>query len=89
MNTLAFLGGGALLALVVMSLIPGVEHLVRPIIDLVFTLIKVIAESVWGWIVFVVKLVTKSHIEVFKNMTQSPESLDPTYEIKKKAENGE
>lgn len=86
MNTVAFFLAGGVLLLVILAKIPGLEHTVRPIIDLVFSLVKVIAEGAFGWTVYVTKLLFASHVEVIQHLTMSAESLDPTHEVREQTE---
>lgn len=86
MNTLLFIAAGALLVLVVLAKIPGLEHLVKPVIDLVFSLIKVICENFWSWVIWLFKLLWSSHAELLQHLVLSAESIDPSVAIKEKAE---
>lgn len=78
MNTIAFILAGVILCLVIMSKIPGMEYLVKPIIDLLFGLLKVIAENIYSWTVWLVKALMSSHLEVFRNLIQKAEDIDPS-----------
>lgn len=86
MNTIAFIAASILLSLVVLAKIPGLEHTVRPVIDLVFTGIKAVLENLISWSIWLFKLLMASHIEVFKHLVLSAEALDPSHEIRKQAE---
>lgn len=67
-----------------MSKIPGLEHLVKPIVDLLFTIFKAIGENGVAWTIFVIKVVWFSHVELFRNLTLSAEQIDPTSKIREK-----
>lgn len=86
MNTIAFVAAVLVLALVIMAKLPGVEHLVRPVIDLLFSAIKVFADGAFGWTVYITKALWFSHVEVLQHLLLSPEALDPTYAIRESAD---
>jgi hypothetical protein len=83
MNTLAFIAAALVLGLVVLAKIPGLEHTVRPAIDLVFTGLKAVLENSVSWSIWLFKMLLASHIEVIRHLVMSAESLDPSHEIRK------
>jgi hypothetical protein len=87
MNTIVFVAAGAILLLVVLAKIPGLEHLVKPLIDLLFSLLKVIAENMTNWFVVLFKLLWQSHMELMAHLVFKAESLDATVAMREK-ENG-
>lgn len=87
MNTIAFIAAGILLTLVVLAKIPGLEHLVKPLIDLVFTFIKVMAENFTSWSIWLFKLLWQSHFELVQHLLLKAETIDPTVAMREK-ENG-
>jgi len=78
MNTITFIAAGILLVLVVLAKIPGLEHLVKPLIDLVFTFIKVVAENFTSWSIWLFKLLWQSHFELAQHLIFKAETLDPS-----------
>lgn len=82
MSTILFFVAVIVLAIIVMSHIPGLEPFVKPIIDLLFTAFKAIVVNGLEWIFFLVKIVWFSHLDLFKNLIFSAESLDPTLALK-------
>lgn len=85
MNTIAFIVAGGLLAIVILAKIPGLEHMVRPIIDLVFTFIKAFLENAVSWSIWLFKLLWEAHMELIKHLIYSAEDIDPSVAIKKKS----
>lgn len=83
MNTILFFLGGATLALVVLAKIPGLEHLVKPIIDLAFTGLKVFLESAIAWAVWLFKLVWEAHWGLIQHLLLPAETLDPSAVMRK------
>lgn len=86
MNTIIFYGAGFLLALVVLAKIPGLEHLVRPLIDIVFSLVKFFAEHVSSWTIWLAKSLLNSHVELVRNLLLPSHVIDPTQEVRDKAQ---
>lgn len=86
MNTIAFIAAGILLLLVVLAKIPGLEHTVRPMIDLVFTAIKAILENMVSWSIWLFKLLFDAHIEMLRHLTLSAADIDPSVEFKEKSD---
>lgn len=82
MSTLLFVLAIAVLIIVVMAHLPGLEHFVQPIIRLLFALLQTIVVNGFDWLFFVVKAVWFSHLDLLKNLVYSAETLDPTIEIK-------
>lgn len=82
MNTVFFILGGALLALIVFAKIPGLEMLVRPIINLAFTLVQAVAANGSYWVIWLLKLLLTSHADLIRNLMLSAESIDPSVEIR-------
>lgn len=86
MNTIAFVAAGVVLALIVLAKIPGLEHTVRPFIDLFFSGLKVMLENAFSWSIWLFKLLWDAHLEVFKHLMFKAEDIDPTVAIKAKSD---
>lgn len=86
MNTILFVAAGILLTLVVLAKIPGLEHTVRPLIDLVFSLIKVLAENIWSWSIWLFKVLWSSHMELAQHLIFKAETLDPSVAMREKSD---
>lgn len=86
MSTILLYLGILILLLAIASKIPGVEHLVKPIIELFFWIFKIFLENGGAWLVYLVKTLSNAHITVIKNLLFSADQLDPTYELRAKAQ---
>lgn len=82
MNTLFFYAAIVVLALVVLAKIPGLEHFVRPTVQLLFDGLKFVVEHFTSWVVWLFKTVFRSHVWVLRNLVQSAKDLDPTHEVR-------
>ena len=81
MSTLVFIVACVVLALIVMSRLPGLEHFVKPIIDLLFTALKVSIENLTAWTIFLFKSLWYSHLDLAKHLMFSAESIDPSVNV--------
>ena len=84
MNTVILVLAVTVLGLVALSLLPGLEHLVRPLVDLLFSGLKLAIEHSWSWLIWLAKTLWRSHAEVFKHMALSDEAIDPSVVVRKK-----
>ena len=84
MNVLLIGIGGFLVFLIIASKIPGLEHLVKPLIDTVMRLLTYFIENAFAWIVWFVKLLLNAHLELANNLISHADALDPTIEMKEK-----
>lgn len=84
MNSILFILACGLLVLIVASKIPGLDLIVKPIIDMVFTMIKVVAANASYWVVWLTKLLISSHSDLVQHLVLSAEQLDPSHAIRDK-----
>jgi hypothetical protein len=84
MNEIFMWSGVFIVALIVMSKIPGLEHFVKPIIDLLFTGIKFVAENGMNWFIWLIKNLMSSHVELVRHLILSPGAIDPSQEVRSK-----
>lgn len=84
MSTIIFYFALGLVVLMIVSKIPGLELLVKPIIDLTFKAITLLVENGYLWGIWLLKLLVQSHREVLVNLFTSAEKLDPSLAITQK-----
>lgn len=84
MNEIFFWFGIVVVVIMVMSWIPGLEHFVKPVIDLIFTCVKFVGENGYNWAIWLFKNLFGSHWELLRHLLLAPESLDPSQEIRQK-----
>lgn len=82
MSTIIFILASVILGIVVMSKVPGLEHFVKPIIDLLFTFIKFLSGNMLAWGMFFLKMFLNSHIDLFQHMIFSASKIDPSIAMK-------
>jgi hypothetical protein len=85
MNEIFFWMGMLAVGLIVLSKIPGLEHMVKPVIGLFFSLIQFVAENATNWLIWLFKLLWGSHLELLKHLVVPIEVLDPSAAVRDKA----
>lgn len=82
MNTIGFVAACIVLGLVALAKVPGLEHFVRPTIDLLFKGLQAAIESSISWTIWATKALLGAHIEVGKHLVLSEEALDPAATVR-------
>ena len=82
MSTLLFILGCGLLGLVIISKIPGLEYLVKPLIDLTFSFVKVVCANGSYWVVWLVKILIASHTDLARHLLLSSDTIDPSQKVR-------
>ncbi len=83
MSTILLYFGLAILALAICYKIPGLEHLVKPVVELIFWVFKTMLEHSGLWFVFAIKTLIAAHVSLFEHLTKSAQSIDITYDLRK------
>jgi len=78
MTVLFVLGGVGALALFLLSKVPGVEHLIKPLIQILIDLIKLVIGTAATWSIYFARGIVHAHTDLFKHLTRSAEAIDPT-----------
>lgn len=86
MSTLIFIVSCFVLALILVSQMPGLEHLVKPVVGLLFKALEAALTSLWAWAIYIVKTLLRSHIELFKHLLLSAEAIDRSLTIREEME---
>lgn len=89
MNLIFFILGCVLLGLVILSRVPGMDHIVRPVMGMIFKAIEALLENGLIWVITGVKILLFSHVELLRNLVLPAEKIDPTYEVRRKASKSE
>ena len=84
MSTLLFYLSAFGLGLLLLGMIPGLRELVRPIIQMLFTLLAAIASVFGSWLVVAVKTLVSAHIQLVRHLFKSAEAIDPTVAVRDK-----
>ena len=85
MSTVAFIFACVILGIIIISKIPGLEHFVKPLIDLLFSFLKVVFENGFAWMIFLFKTLTFSHIDLLRNLFLEAKDLDPSVVMEDRA----
>jgi hypothetical protein len=86
MSTLIFIVSCFLLGLIVLSRIPGLEHLIKPVVGVLFKGLEAALSLLWAWVIYLFKTVLRSHVEIFKHLLLPAKSIDPSLKMREEAE---
>lgn len=84
MSTIALILVAVLIAIAVISKLPGLDQLTKPLIDLLMTGIKAGTAAFASWVVYMSKLVWDAHMVILEHLMKSPEELDPSLKVRNK-----
>lgn len=82
MNTAIFILSAVVLGLVIIAKLPGLEYVVKPVIDLAFKALAAVLENMVSWTIWLFKSLLDAHLGYLMHLTRSAESIDPTITIK-------
>ena len=83
MSTFIFFGACIIIALIVLSKIPGLEHFVKPLVGLFFKLVEASITTLWAYTVYLLKTLLSSHIDLCRHLILPAEKIDPAEAIRK------
>lgn len=81
MDMIFFWAAAVIVIVLIASKLPGLEHFVKPFIDLLFYLLKAVLGGINSWSIWGVKALWKAHVDVFRNLTMTADAIDPTVSI--------
>ena len=70
----------------VLSKIPGLEHLVKPLFGALFKIVEALVTMLWSWAVYAGKALLEAHITFFKHLMLPASTIDPTSDMRREAE---
>lgn len=70
----------------VLSKIPGIEHLVKPLFGSLFKIAEAIVTMLWSWAVYALKALLEAHITFLKHLMLPARVIDPTSDMRREAE---
>jgi len=76
----------AAIALFVLSKIPGLEHLVKPLVGALFKLLEAIVGLLWSWAIYAGKALFQAHLTFIKHLVFPASAIDPTDSMRREAE---
>jgi hypothetical protein len=82
MSTLVFILAIVPFVLFLLSKIPGLDLLAKPLVDIAFSLIKLVAENLWMWLIWLFKNLWFSHAELLQHLLFSAQSMDPSVKVR-------
>jgi hypothetical protein len=88
MSTIFMWGAAFILGLILLDKIPGVKHLIKPVIDLLSFVFTTFFGNVGAWLLWLVKTIGRSHYVLAVHLGKHRDDLDPTEAIKKANKRG-
>lgn len=82
MSTVVFILAIIPFVLFLLSKIPGLDLLAKPLVDIAFTLVKLVVENLWMWSIWLFKNLWFSHMELVQHLLFSAEKLDPSVRMR-------
>lgn len=86
MNTIVFVAAAVVLVLVLLALLPGLEHSVKPMIGLFFTGVQALLENGLSWSIWGFKVLWGAHMEMLRHLLLPASSIDPTFAIRENSD---
>ena len=74
------------IALFVLSKIPGLEHIVKPLVGAIFKLIEAVVALLWSWAIYSGKALLQAHVTFIKHLMLPASAIDPTDSLRREAE---
>lgn len=84
MSTLLFYLSLFGVSLFLLSLIPGLKELIKPILQM-FTLLLTSLVSIFSsWLILIAKNIIGAHVQLLRHLLRNAEDIDPTYSVRDK-----
>lgn len=83
MSLFVFIGISIVIGVILISRIPGLEHFVKPLVDILFTFVRFLLENSVAWAIYIFKTLWYSHLELLQHLLMSAESIDPSVSMRK------
>ncbi len=84
MSTILFWLAAVILGVVILSMIPGLELLMKPILKLFFDALVVIIQGSGSWLLWIAKKIVRAHSGLLRHLLVSAEQIDPAYALEQK-----
>lgn len=82
MSTFILLAAAFIILLIILSRIPGVEHLVKPLVNGVTWVFSTFMGGFGSWLLWGIKTAVRSHTSFFMHMFSRRVSVDPAEKIR-------
>jgi hypothetical protein len=88
MSTILIWAAAGILLLVLLDKLPGIKHLIKPIIDLLTFLFTTFFGNLGAWLMWLVKTMARSHHVLSVHLIRSRDELDHTEMIERANKRG-
>lgn len=72
--------------LVILSFVPGLDNITKPIFGMLFKLFEFMTAHAYEWFIAFIKGLFSAHMNFLKNLFNSPQAIDPAYDLKMEKE---
>ncbi|GAB6035395.1 hypothetical protein [Galenea microaerophila] len=72
----------AALAIIILGKLPGLDHVLKPLFESVFTLLTEIFKQAFIWVMFVIRHILVAHRDFFYHLTNPRHKILPEERIK-------
>ena len=84
MSTIYILIAGVIAVLLILGSLPGIKHLIQPLIGGVSVVFSVFFGHLAMWIIWLVKAIYRAHEQYFRHLVSPRKKIDPTQSLNKK-----
>lgn len=85
-HPILLIGIALAVALIVLSKIPGIEHIVKPLVGATFKAAEAVVALLWSWAIYALKALLDAHLTLLKHLILPAETIDPTDRLRREAQ---
>lgn len=86
MSTILFWLAIFIVSVILLSLVPGLDLLLKPVIKIIFDLLVVVGAGLGNYAIWFLKRLIKAHKVLFTHLAFSAETIDPAYKLEKNSD---
>ncbi|OCX68473.1 hypothetical protein A6M27_17085 [Acidithiobacillus thiooxidans] len=86
MSTILFWVAVFILSIILLSMVPGLDLLLKPLIKILFDLLVVVGGGLGNYAIWFLKRLIRAHKVLFTHLTLSAETIDPAYRLEKNSD---
>lgn len=83
MSTILFWAAVFVLSVILLSMVPGLDLLLKPVIKILFDLLVVVGAGFGNYGIWFLKRLIRAHSALVTHLTFSAETIDPAYRLEK------
>lgn len=83
MSTILFWAAVFILSIILLSMVPGLELLLKPVIKILFDLLVLIGTGLGNYGIWFLKRLIRAHTALVTHLIFPAETIDPAYRLEK------